>query len=125
MTPTQQQAGAVLGVLALLAATLWGLRRSIATWPIAQWGAQWRAQWGAQWRARLTGPAAAPALRVRAQMALTPQHRLHQIETAAGECYLLATHPGGVTVITAASMPGESRPIVAPRNGARAAGRGT
>ena len=94
-----QQTGAVLTVLALFALVFWGLRRMGAgslcgpsRWP---------------------GSGAKPVpLRVMAQLALTPQHRLFQIETAQGECYMLATHPAGVTVVGSGKA-GQARPAPA------------
>ena len=66
------------GVVALVAALAWLARRRGGAW---------------------TGPTRQATLRESARLGLTPTHRLHQVETREGRVLLLATHPGGVTVV--------------------------
>lgn len=82
--PLAVQLMTVVTVLALLGGLLWCVRRA-APGVVSL----------AAWRPGI--PAA--KLRETARLALTPQHRLHRVETPEGESYLLATHPSGVTVL--------------------------
>lgn len=95
------QAEAVLVVMALLGAVLWGLRRASV-----------RLGWGTE----LGSKQASRPLRITAQLSLTPQHRLHQVETPQGERYVLATHPAGIAVISASAAPASAHTHAAGRS---------
>lgn len=66
--------------------------------------------------------AAGSALRETSRLVLTPQHRVHRVETAGGEVILLATHPGGVTVIPSRESGESGHPHAGPARGQESAG---
>jgi hypothetical protein len=84
---TLSQAGAVVFVFAVLAALRWALRRAAPAG-------------GFPWPGAFDGRRPSAPLRRTARVQLTPTHMLHQIETPQGERYLLATYPGGVSVVS-------------------------
>lgn len=89
-----EQVTAVAAVLALLAGTLWWLRRG---------GGSVRTFTGA------AGQPAHPPLYQLARLSLTPQHSLHLVRLA-GRALLIARSPVGLTVLESVDWPDAAPP---------------
>lgn len=105
--PVAVQLMTVATVLALLGGVLWCARRFAP---------------GVVTLAAFRSGIPAAKFRETARVSLTPQHRLHRVETPEGDSYLLATHPAGVTVLSARAAGFTSANGTAP---ASAAGQAT
>jgi flagellar biogenesis protein FliO len=87
--------GAVLLVLAALAATLWALRRAGAV------------HWRAPGRVRVRG-----RIELIERVALSPQHALHLVRLG-GRALVIASHAGGCTLVE--SVPWQECRVAPPR----------